>query len=186
VIAALTLTALAVFAAPERTGDPEWTDYATVTRRGAPVVEYRAAVAGGSLIVEARHAPDWHTYAMDNPERARAKTGIEHPECELPTRIELTGTLEAAGAWKQTQPMDLSTPEIHWYTWGFEDTAYFVVPVRRTEDAATATVTIHAQACNASQCSMIDALTIDLQPGEATDGEIPPAIRERLVPVAQP
>jgi len=139
----------------------EWSESATVDYRDEVVVSYRAQLAGEYLIVEAVHAEGWHTYSMDNVERARERTGKERPETELPTRISVEGSLKVTGAWRQSPPKDLSQAEIHWYTWGFEERAIFAVNVVRS-GSGSATITIDGQACNASRCRMVDRITIDI------------------------
>ena len=159
---------ICVLVAQQSAHASEWSEAQPIVRREGVVVSYRARLAGDTLVVEVKHAKGWHTYSMDNIERARRKTGKEKPDTELPTRIAVEGGLEVTGAWRQTRPKDLSQEDIFWYTWGFEDVALFATPVRRTEGEA-ATVTVNAQACNATSCSMVDGLqiTLDLGPTEA-------------------
>jgi hypothetical protein len=144
---------------PRRTG--RWSESVDVRYRDLAVVSYRAKLDGDMLVIEATHAPDWHTYALDNVERARKKSGRNRPETELPTRIEVTGGLRVIGNWYQSEPTDLSQTEIHWYTWGFEDVSQFAVKTERVE-GAQATVSINGQACNAAACSMVDNVSVVL------------------------
>lgn len=144
-----------------------WTEPAPILRREGVVVSYRATVAGDTLVVEVTHAEGWHTYSMDNIDRARKRTGKDKPETELPTRIDVGGGLEVVGSWYQTDPKELSQPEIHWYTWGFEGSAYFAAKVRPI-DGETATITINGQACNATSCSMVSDLKLEV-PVTGTD-----------------
>jgi len=139
----------------------DWVEGKPVMYRGEIAMTYRAQLSGDWLIIEAKHNPEWHSYAMDNLQRARKATGKEAPETELPTRIDVSGGLKLAGAWKQTAPQDLSKLDIQWYSWGFMDTARFAVNVERT-GGADATVTINAQSCNATSCSMVRDLKITL------------------------
>lgn len=132
----------------------EWTEPVEVHQRITPVVSYRAKLDGDILLIEAKHAPGWHTYAMDNIERACARTGKQSPETELPTVIRTSGALTAVGPWYQTKPKDLSQEEIKWYTWGFEGVSLFAAKVR-IGDGEDLKVIIDAQACNASSCKMI-------------------------------
>ena len=144
---------------------------AIVRHRATPVVTYTASLQGGYLVVEAEHAPDWHTYAMDNVQRARDKTGKEKPDCELPTRFDVEGPIELTGAWRQSHPADLSDPSIHWYTWGFEDRAVFAAPATVTGEGPI-TITINAQACNASSCSMVQDVKLTLDTSQRGENEI--------------
>ena len=47
-------------------------------------VTYSARIEGDWLVVEVQHESGWHTYAMDNVERAREATGRDRPDTELP------------------------------------------------------------------------------------------------------
>jgi len=121
-------------------------------------VTYTSRVEGDWLIVEANHEPGWHTYAMDNEIRAREKTGKAEPETELPTVITPVEGLSVEGEWRQSPPVDLSTPDIRWYTWGFEGRSYFAVRVR--DATLPASVQIHGQACTESLCAWVDGLEV--------------------------
>lgn len=153
------LPAIGVMVAAHAAFAGEWVESKPVMYRGDIAMTYRAQLAGDWLVIEANHGPEWHSYAMDNIERARKATGKETPETELPTKIEITGGLKAVGAWKQSEPADLSKLDIQWYSWGFHGTARFAVKVERT-GGADATVTINAQSCNATSCSMVRDLKI--------------------------
>jgi hypothetical protein len=186
-IAAIVLAMCALDIAPAFTSD--WSDPLTVTRRRqGTIVAYRARLDSGYLLIEVKHGEGWHTYAMDNIERARKKTGKEKPETELPTEINITGGLKTIGPWYQTVPKDLSMTDIKWYTWGFENTAHFAVKVDLI-DGPTATITISAQACNATSCSMVDAQTITLNLPESlppTSPRTPPPPKNPYVRVGDP
>lgn len=121
-------------------------------------VTYEARLEGDWLVVEARHEPGWHTYAMDNLERAREATGRERPDTELPTRLTPSPEFELASDWRQTAPTDLSQPELRWYTWGFEDRSFFAARVERAD--AGGWVQVDAQACTDRLCAMVDALPV--------------------------
>lgn len=127
-------------------------------------VSYRARVEGDWLIVAATHEPGWHTYAMDNLRRAREKTGEADPETELPTVIVAGDGRQIEGDWRQSEPKDLSTPEIRWYTWGFEGRSYFAVRVE--EPKLPASVHIDAQACTESLCAWVDGLEVPVEVAE--------------------
>ena len=101
-------------------------------------VTYLARLEADWLVVEARHEPGWHTYAMDNVARAAEATGESAPETELPTRITPSADVELKGPWRQTEPIDLSDPEILWYTWGFEEPAFFAARVDRAAERVQA------------------------------------------------
>ncbi|MBO0861541.1 MAG: hypothetical protein J2P21_24235 [Chloracidobacterium sp.] len=139
-----------------------WSPSVEARRRNLKVASYRAKLSGDALLVEVTHEPGWHTYALDNLERARKKAGEPLLGIEKSTRIELSGGLRTAGKWRQSPPKDLSQPEINWFTWGFEDTALFAVKVRRSGKAKEAVITINGQACKESTCALIDDLEIRL------------------------
>ena len=126
-------------------------------------VTYAARLEGEWLVVEARHEPGWHTYAMDNVERAAAASGREAPETELPTRITPRSGLVLAAPWHQSEPLDLSDPDIRWHTWGFEGLAFFASRVVRAD--AGASIEIDAQACTDRLCAMVDGLRVAVTPG---------------------
>ena len=149
----------------------EWSESAEVRRRLTTVVSYRAKLEGDVLIVEATHGEGWHTYAMDNVERARKKSGKQSPETELPTRLNVSGGLALDGAWYQTDPKELSQLDIKWYTWGWDSVARFAAKVRRVS-GEPAVITINGQACNASLCSMVDGLKLSLAVPSAEDFEV--------------
>lgn len=158
----------------------EWSDPQTILRGRDKVVTYRATVENGWLLVEAKHEPGWHTYAMDNLRRAQEKTGKENPSTELNTAITIAEGGELAGKWRQSEPKDLSTPAIRWYTWGFENTAYFAAPIKTTAD--TFRIVINAQSCNESACAMVEDLEIAIPIAETTESA-KDAPRANLIPV---
>ncbi len=161
----------------------DWTDAKEVRMRRDHVMSYRAMLVGDTVIVEATHEAGWHSYAMDNVQRAREASGKEKPECELPTRIEVSGALEVVGPWRQSEPADLSNTDIKWYTYGFDGVAYFAAQVKRSGEGE-ATILIHAQACNASKCSMVDGLELTLTVSSDEAESDPPIDLDALVEVA--
>jgi hypothetical protein len=146
----------------------EWVESKPVMYRGEIAMTYRARLAGDWLIVEAKHSPAWHSYAMDNVQRARKATGKATPETELPTRIAVSGGLKAVGPWKQSPPKDLSKADIQWYSWGFEGTARFAVKVERTE-GGEAVITVNGQSCDATSCSMVRDVKMTLEVSAGSD-----------------
>jgi hypothetical protein len=139
-----------------------WTPPVAAMRRTLKVASYRARLTGDGLLIEVTHEPGWHTYALDNLERARKKAGEPPLGIEKSTRIEVSGGLKVAGKWRQSPPKDLSQPEIKWFTWGFEGTALFAIKVQRSGEVKEALITINGQACKATTCAMIDELEIRL------------------------
>lgn len=146
---------------PAQAQAPIENEHAQVWLDDVLAVSYRARVEGDWLVVEATHEPGWHTYAMDNVIRAREKTGKERPETELPTVITPLDGITLEGAWRQSAPLDLSTPDIRWYTWGFEGTSYFVIRVH--EVTLPSTVQVDGQACTKDRCAMVDSLPVPVE-----------------------
>jgi hypothetical protein len=177
--AALIAATLCVAAAGAWAG--EWSEAKPVLYRGDIVATYRARIVGEWLVVEATHQPQWHTYAMDNVERVKKATGERAPTTEQPTTIIVGGGYEAVGAWKKSEPKDLTQKDINWYTWGFEEHARFAVKVKKTGDAP-ATITVNGQLCNASLCSMVRDLKIEV-PASGDGAEEAAALLEGLVDV---
>lgn len=133
-------------------------------------VSYKARLSGDYLVVEATHAPGWHTYAMDNKLRAEEKlAGKKALSVDAPTEIAVSEGLQAAGPWLQTNPKDYSKPELRWYSWIFEDTAVFATKVRRT-GAGVALVEVRGQTCDDVTCKKIDltlSVPVSGKPGAA-------------------
>ena len=175
-------TLLFVFAL--EAGAQDWSDPVVVRRRAEPVVTYRAMLDGSLLVVEAKHAKGWHTYALDNIERARKRSGKEQPETELPTRIGVAGGLKIAGNWHQTPPEDLSQEAIRWYTWGFSGRAVFAVRVERVA-GAEAVITLNGQACDASACQMVRDVVLNV-PLAAAGADVASLDLTELVEVSEP
>ena len=153
----------------------EWSEPAEVLWQFQPVVTYRAKLAGRHLVVEARHQPGWHTYAMDNKLRAAEKlAGRKSLGIDGPTRITVSDGLEVSGTWRQSPPNDYSKPELRWFTWGFEESALFAAPVK-TKGAGPAQITVRGQACDEKSCRNIElGLSVPLgneakQAGDAID-----------------
>jgi Disulphide bond corrector protein DsbC len=159
-----------------------WTPPVAAMRRMLKVASYRARLAGDVLLIEVTHEPGWHTYALDNLERAKKKAGEPPLGIEESTRIEISGGLKTAGKWRQSPPKDLSQPEIKWFTWGFEGTTLFAVKVEPGGEAKEALITINGQACKATNCAMIDDLMIrlplDSGSAEKTDFDLASLIEE--------
>ena len=121
-------------------------------------VSYAARIEGDWLIVDVRHEPGWHTYAMDNVQRAREVTGKDRPDTELPTVITPSPEIELAASWRQTTPTELSQPDLRWYTWGFADRSFFAARVLRADPGGW--IQVDAQACTDRLCAMVDGLRV--------------------------
>ncbi len=157
--AALIVLVAAQLDAASKPGD--WTDAVEVWHDENLCLSYRARVDGPFLVVQAKLEPSWHTFAMDNNQRAAEKlAGKQSLGIDRPTDITLSGSLDLVGPWSQSPPKDFSKPDLRWYSWGFEQQALFVAKVRRLR-AAPASIRIRGQACTDTICKNIDvALTI--------------------------
>lgn len=153
-------------ACTEATRAGDWTDAVEVRHELKRCVSYRARLAGEFLVVQATHEPGWHTYAMDNKQRAKEKlAGRESLGIDGPTEIKLTQELEGVGPWYQSPPKDYSKPELLWFTWGFDGHALFVAKVRRS-GAGPARIAVGGQACTETTCKQIDvAISLPLAGG---------------------
>jgi hypothetical protein len=142
---------------------------------------YRARLDGSFLVIHTKVESPWHTFSMDNRQRAEEKlAGKKSLGIDQPTEFTLSGGLEAAGPWYQTAPKDFSKPQLRWFSWGFEKEAVFAAKVRRS-GAGPAKIAVKGQACTDVTCKNIDAaITLPL----ANSAGDPSAINlKELVPV---
>jgi DsbC/DsbD-like thiol-disulfide interchange protein len=134
----------------------DWTEAVEVRQDSKRCVSYRAKLDGPFLVVQATLDPGWHTFAMDNKQRALEKlAGKKSLGIDRPTEIVLTEGLDLEGPWYQSAPKDFSKPELRWFSWGFEGQALFVAKVRHS-GAGTARVTVRGQACTETTCKNIE------------------------------
>jgi hypothetical protein len=134
----------------------DWTEPVEVRHELKRCVSYRARLNGQFLIVQATLDPGWHTFAMDNRQRAQEKlAGRRSLGIDLPTEIRLTEGLELAGPWYQSPPKEFSKPELRWFSWGFEGQVLFVAKVRPL-GAGPARIAVRGQACAEAICKNID------------------------------
>jgi hypothetical protein len=139
---------------PALAGD--WTEPVEVRYELRRCVSYRARWNGQFLVIQATIDPGWHTFAMDNKQRAQEKlAGRRSLGIDRPTEIALTGGLELTEPWYQSPPKDFSRPELRWFTWGFEGQALFVAKGRRS-GAGPARIAIRGQACTEATCKNIE------------------------------
>lgn len=138
-----------------------WTPPVEAKKGKLKVAAYQAQLAGDILVIRVTHETGWHTYALDNLERAKKKAGEPPLGIEKNTQLAVSGGLKVVGKWRQSVPKDLSQPEINWLTWGFEGVTFFAAKVERTS-GAEAVITINGQGCQATTCVMIDDLEIRL------------------------
>ena len=137
-----------------RAGD--WTMPVEVRHEVTRCLSYRARLSGQYLVVQATLEPGWHTFAMDNSQRAKEKlAGKQSLGIERPTEIKVSQGLEVVGGWYQTPPKDASRPELNWFTWIFEKEALFAAKIRRS-GSAPARIAVRGQACTESICKNVD------------------------------
>jgi hypothetical protein len=133
-----------------------WTPPVEVRHELKRSISYRARLSGEFLVVQARLDPGWHTFAMDNKQRAKEKlAGKPSLGIDLSTEITASHGLEIAGPWFQSRPNDFSKPELRWFSWGFEQQALFVAKARRS-GPGPAQIAIRGQACSDTTCKNID------------------------------
>jgi len=145
---------LVLYHGPAYGGD--WSDVVDVRHDVQKCVSYRARVSGEFLVVEVTHEPGWHTYAMDNKQRALEKlAGKKALSIDRPTEIELRQGLQLAGPWYQSLPKDLSKPELRSYTWGFEGQALLVAKIKLV-GLGPGGITIRGQACSEATCKNVE------------------------------
>lgn len=134
----------------------EWSAPVHVLHEFRPCVTYKARVAGDVLVIHVALQPGWHTFAMDNEQRAAEKlAGKPSLGVDQPTQVTVSGGLEFVGPWYQTAPTDFSKPQLRWFSWGFEQEATFAASVRRS-GSGNGQVAIRGQACTETTCKNID------------------------------
>jgi hypothetical protein len=133
-----------------------WTTPVEVHHDDNLCLSYQARLDGPYLVVRANLQPGWHTFSMDNKQRAEEKlAGKKSLGIDRPTEIVVTGGLQTAGPWFQSPPKDFSKPELRWFSWGFERQAVFVTKIKRN-GAAPAHLALRGQACTETTCKNID------------------------------
>ncbi len=136
----------------------EWTQPVEVRSQETLCISYQARFDGPFLVVRAKIEPGWHTFAMDNKQRAEEKlAGKRALSVDRATEIDLTGSLETVAPWYQSPPKDFSRPQLRWFSWGFEREAIFVTKIRQS-GTGPAQIAIRGQACTETVCKNIDAI----------------------------
>jgi hypothetical protein len=153
---------------------PQWSEPAEVRYEDQVCVSYRARIDGPYLVVRATVGEGWHTFSMDNEQRAKEKLAGKQPlSIDKSTEIAPAG-LALEGPWYQTPPKDLSHPELRWFSWGFDKEAVFVAKVARAQGASSQ-MTIRGQACTDKICKNVDTvmtISIPAQRSAAVSPEI--------------
>ncbi len=159
---------------------PPWSEPAEVRYEEQVCVSYRARIDGPYLVVRATIGPGWHTFAMDNEQRAKEKLAGKQPlSIDKSTEIAAAG-LELAGPWYQTEPKDFSHPELRWFSWGFDGEAMFVAKIARAL-GSEALLKIRGQACTDKICKNVDT-TVSLPLANAKTSS-PGVDFKNLIPV---
>ncbi|MBY0502479.1 MAG: hypothetical protein K2X03_01125 [Bryobacteraceae bacterium] len=134
----------------------DWSPAVEVIHDETICVKYQARIDGDHLVVRAQLAPSWHTFAMDNKVRATEKlAGKRSLGQDKPTSITVSGSLTPVGAWYQSPVKDFSKPEQNWFSWGFENEAWFATKVAGSPGPLT--LVMRGQACSESTCKNIEA-----------------------------
>jgi hypothetical protein len=134
----------------------DWSAPVHVLHELKPCVTYKARLAGDVLVIHVALQPGWHTFAMDNEQRATEKlAGKPSLGIDQPTQMTISGGLEVIGPWYQSAPKDFSKPQLRWFSWGFEQEADFAASVRRS-GSGNAQIGIRGQACTDTTCKNID------------------------------
>jgi hypothetical protein len=138
----------------------DWTEAVAVRHEDELCVAYQARFDGGFLVVRATLGSGWHTFAMDNKQRAEEKLAGKAPlSIDRSTEITPATGLETVGPWYQSPPKDFSRPELRWFSWGFDQQALFAVKTRRL-GAATIRLALRGQACTETICKNIDVTIV--------------------------
>lgn len=158
----------------------EWSQPAEVRHEDAVVVSYTARVDGPYLVVRAKVAPGWHTFALDNVQRVQQKlAGKPALSLDRSTEIAVTG-IQLNGPWRQAAPQDFSRPELRMFSFGYDHEGVFAAKIRPTR-AASANVRISGQACTDSICKNVNvafAVPVSKKPETTWETKL-----DQLVPV---
>lgn len=160
----------------------DWSPTVDVIHDETICLRYQARIEGDYLVVRAKIAPGWHTFAMDNKVRATERlAGKRSLGQDKPTSITLTGPVAGTGAWYQSEVKDFSKPEQNWFSWGFENEAFFATKLKAATGPEPLTLTIKGQTCSENTCKNID-VPLTLAGAKVGTASSPPA---GLVPVRQ-
>lgn len=141
----------------------DWGAPVDVLHELKPCVTYKAKLDGDLLVIDTTLQPGWHTFTIDNEQRAAEKlAGKPSLGIDQPTQFKPEG-IDFVGPWYQSPPKDFSKPAMRWYSWGFENHAVFAAKVRRS-GSGPARVGIRGQACTDTTCKNID-VSVSVPPG---------------------
>ena len=161
---------------------PDWSPVVEVIHDETICLKYQARIDGDLLLVRAKIAPGWHTFAMDNKLRATERlAGKRSLGQDKPTSIAVTGPIAPTGVWYQSEVKDFSKPEQNWFSWGFEGEVTFATKLKSATGPAPTTLVIRGQTCSENTCKNIDA-TLSLANVKLGP---PVALPANLIPVRQ-
>ena len=146
----------------------DWTQPVEVRQDDNLCLTYQARLDGPYLVIRAKIESGWHTFALDNKQRADEKlAGKPALSVDRPTSFTITGGAAIDGAWYQTAPKDFSRPQLRWFSWGFDREAVFAAKVKRIS-AEPVEVAVRGQACTETVCKNIETSITITAPPEAT------------------
>jgi len=154
----------------------DWSQPVEVRHEDVLCVSYQARLDGPYVVVRATVGPGWHTFAMDNQERAKEKLAGK-PALSMDRNTEITGAA-IDGPWYQSPPKDFSRPALRWFSWGFDREALFAAKLRAAPAPGTR-LRLRGQACTDTICKNID---VELALPDGKGGE-PRVNLKELVPV---
>lgn len=165
--------AIATLAAVSWLQAGNWTAPVEVHHDTTRCLTYRAKLSGQYLAIEVKLEPGWHTFAIDNKQRAEEKlAGKMSLGLDQPTEIKLLKGLELNGPWLQSPPKDFSKPELRWFAFGFDNAAVFAAKVRRLT-AGPAEIAIRGQVCTDKICKNVDVdISLPVTPADSSAADI--------------
>ncbi len=135
----------------------DWSPAVDVIHDETICLKYQARVDGDLLLVRAKLAAGWHTFAMDNKVRATERlAGKRSLGQDKPTSITITGPFTSTGVWHQSEVKDFSKPEQNWFSWGFENEVVFATRLKTAPGPAPLTLVMKGQTCSENTCKNID------------------------------
>ena len=152
----------------------DWSQPAEIRHEDTVVVSYTARVDGPYLVVRAKIAQGWHTFALDNVQRVQEKlAGKPALSMDRSTEIAVTG-VQLESPWRQTPPQNFSRPELRMFSFGYDHEGLFAAKIRPTH-ASSANIRIRGQACTDSICKNIDvafAVPVPAKPGAVVETKL--------------
>lgn len=146
----------------------DWTPPVEVRQDDNLCLTYQARFDGSYLVIRARIESGWHTFAMDNKQRADEKlAGKPALSVDRPTSFSISGGAAIDGLWYQTAPKDFSRPQLRWFSWGFDREAVFAAKVKRVSTEPVQ-VAVRGQACTETVCKNIETTIAIPAPPEAS------------------